>query len=111
MATENNQRDWISDIAARMTIDMLPESYQAVAEIIGVANTLKLANHLGGSGFYFRQIGGLYRRKRDEMIRAEFTGLNHRELARKYNLTESWIREIVEHKPAETADMFEKDDD
>jgi len=92
--------DWIAEIAAEMTVDCLPESYQAVAEIIGIENALKLADHLGGLYFYYPQLDSLLRAKRDERIQKEFTGTNHRDLARKYNLTESWIRTIVQRKPA-----------
>jgi len=68
---------------------------------------LKLSQHLGGLYFYYPQLDSLLRNKRDERIQKEFTGSNHRDLARKYNLTESWIRIIVQRKPAyEQADMF-----
>ncbi len=98
---------WIDEIAAEITIDSLPESYQAVALIVGVEPALKLSEYLGGSTFYFPQIGGLMRAKRDEMIRREFNGCNYRELARKYGLTETWIRDIVQRKPSyEQTDMF-----
>lgn len=92
--------DWLSEIAADMTVDCLPESYQPVAQIVGIENALKLSRHLGGLYFYYPQIDSLLRAKRDERIRNEFNGTNHRELARKYNLTESWIRIIVQKKPA-----------
>lgn len=99
--------DWITEIAAEMSIECLPESYQAVAEIVGIEAALKLSAHLGGMYFYYPQLDSLLRTKRDEQIRKEFDGSNHRELARKYNLTESWIRSIVQRKPVyEQADMF-----
>ena len=92
--------NWLKEIAAEMTIDCLPESYQQVAEIIGIENALKLADYLGGLYFYYPQLDSLLRAKRDERIQKEFTGANHRDLARKYNLTESWIRTIVQRKLA-----------
>ena len=39
------------------------------------------------------------RAARDRAIRAEFTGTNHRELARKYGLTVVWIRAILDQSP------------
>lgn len=99
--------DGLKDIAATMSIDELPESYQAVAEIVGVENALRLAQHLGGLSYYYPRLDSLLRDKRDAKIRAEFTGANHRALARKYNLTESWIRIIIQKKPAhEQVDLF-----
>jgi Mor family transcriptional regulator len=99
--------DGLKEIAATMSIDELPESYQPVAEIVGVEGALRLAKHLGGLYFYYPRLDSLLRDKRDAQIRAEFTGCNHRDLARKYALTESWIREIVQRKPAfEQTDIF-----
>lgn len=99
--------DNLKDIAASMTIDELPDSYQPVAEIVGVEGALRLAKHLGGLSFYYPRLDSLLRDKRDAQIRAEFNGTNHRDLARKYQLTESWIREIVQRRPAdEQANLF-----
>ncbi len=94
-------QDGLHDIAAQMTVEELPESYQPVAEIVGVEGALRLAQHLGGLSFYYPRLDSLLRDKRDAQIRAEFTGCNHRDLARKYKLTESWIREIVQRRPAD----------
>jgi Mor family transcriptional regulator len=100
--------DWLADIAAEIPIESLPREYQVVAELIGMENALKLAQHIGGGRIYYPKIETLLRDKRDERIRAEFTGCNHRDLARKYALTETWIREIVQRKPPdETANLFE----
>lgn len=99
--------DWLTEIAAEMSVECLPESYQAVAEIVGIENALKLSQHLGGLYFYYPQLDSLLRKKRDERIQNEFNGCNHRELARKYGLTESWIRTIVQRKPVyEQTDIF-----
>ena len=99
--------DWITEIASGISIKNLPTEYQVVAEIIGMENALRLAQHIGGGRIYYPKIESLLRDKRDERIRAEFTGCNHRELARKYALTETWVREIVQRKPPDvTADMF-----
>jgi Mor family transcriptional regulator len=99
--------DNLKEIAATMTIDELPESYQPVAEIVGVEGALRLSAHLGGLSFYYPRLDSLLRDKRDAQIRAEFTGCNHRDLARKYKLTESWIREIVSRRQAdEQANLF-----
>jgi len=99
-------KDWVAKIAAALSIDDLPESYQEVAEIVGVANTLKLASHLGGAGFYFRKLDSMLLYKRDEQIRAEFTGANHKELAREYDLTERQVRNILMQKPMVQEKLF-----
>jgi Mor family transcriptional regulator len=89
--------EWVKDIAGELTIEDLPESYRHVAEIVGVENAVKLSEHLGGLPFYFPKLDGLLLKKRDETIRREFTGSNHRELARKYSLSEQRIRDIVQN--------------
>ena len=100
--------DWIAEIAGEIRIESLPEEYQMVAEIIGLENALRLAEKFPSMRIYIPKFDKLVRDRRDMRIRKEFTGFNHRELARKYNMSESWIREIVKKKPAyEQVDMFE----
>ena len=99
-------KDWVAKIAAEISIENLPESYQGVAEIVGVANTLKLASHLGGAGFYFRKLDSMLLYKRDEQIRAEFTGSNHKELCQHYDLSEMQIRNILKQKPMVQGALF-----
>lgn len=85
----------------------LPEVYQDVARAVGVENTLRLAEYLGGMYMYFPKLDALLRQKRDEAIRAEFDGSNYRALARKHKLTEQRIRDIVaSSKDKRQGDMF-----
>lgn len=86
--------EWVKDIK----IEELPQAYQEVAGIVGVEAAVKLSSSLGGLPFYFPKIEGLIEQKRNEMIRKEFNGSNYRDLAKKYKLTEVWIRQIVDHK-------------
>lgn len=90
---------WLQKVAAEMEAECLPYPYSILVEVIGLENTLKVAQRLGGLDLYFRKIDTLLQRKRDEMIKRQFTGANHRELATEYGLTERWIRQIVESKP------------
>lgn len=91
-------RGWLEQVAIEMVPDDLPEAYRAVARVVGVENALKLSEELGGLPFYFPKIGTLISKKRDAYIRREFTGANYKELARKYALTEAWVRRIVSHR-------------
>jgi len=93
--------EWIEAIIGEITIEDLPDSYREVARAIGIENAVKLSSVVGGLAYYFPQIEGILRKKRDECIRREFTGNNHRDLARKYGLTERWVREIVEEKTSQ----------
>jgi Mor family transcriptional regulator len=101
-------KTWIEKVIPGITIDNLPESYQAVAEIIGVEGAIRLSQHLGGLAYYFPKLDNTLRRARDDLIRSEFTGFNHRALARAYGLTEMRIREIVQIKTEDTqTDIFD----
>ena len=100
---------WMTRIVEQITVDDLPESYRDVAAVVGVQNAILLSEALGGLTYYFQQLDKVLMRKRDQLIRDEFDGANHRPLARKYGLSEVWIREIVQRarasrtgKPAET---------
>ena len=99
--------DWLAEIAAEIPLESLPDEYQIIAELFGVEGALRLAKHSGGMRIYIPKLDTLVREHRDARIRSEFTGFNHRELARKYGLSETWIREIIQHKPLyDQTDMF-----
>lgn len=89
---------WLDEIAREMRPEDLPGGYRDVARIVGVENALKLSEQLGGLPFYFPKIGSLIVKKRDQYIRKEFNGANYKELARKYGLTEVWVRRILNRR-------------
>lgn len=84
------------DIIAEIDPKQLPHPYFLLAEAIGLKPTLVLAEHFGGTGVYFPKLEAAIRDARDKLIRKEFNGGNYKELARKYRLSESWVREIVD---------------
>lgn len=81
--------------ASDIRIDDLPPEFRDVADAIGFGAALRLVEVRGGEAIYIPKMDKLARFARDRAIRAEFTGCNHRELARKYNLTVVMIRRIV----------------
>jgi Mor family transcriptional regulator len=101
--------NWLSELADELTMEDLPENYRIVAEICGMESAVKLSQQMSSLTIYVPSFDKLTRDRRDERIRAEFTGFNLRPLAQKYGLSETWIREIVQRKPADvTVDMFEE---
>lgn len=76
----------------------LPEPYRAISEMIGLENTLKLADKYQGTAIYLPKLDAALRKVRDDKIKAEFDGGNYRELARKYGLTEVWVRQVITEK-------------
>lgn len=86
---------WIEQVLDSLTIEDLPEGYQAVARVVGIKNAVRLSAELGGLNYYFPQAEKMLRSKRDGLIRAELRmGANYRDVAKKYHLSEVQIREI-----------------
>ena len=91
-----------------LTLDMLPEGlYRMIAEAIGTENFYKLAEVVGGTTVYIPKPESITRPVRDARIKEEFNGYNHPELAKKYGVTERWVRQICgEGHPPGQLDIF-----
>ena len=76
-------------------INDLPHPYNQIAQGLGIETALELAAEYGGRAVYFPKIERALQSIRNERIVKEFDGGNVTYLAKKYNLTESWIREIL----------------
>lgn len=77
----------------------LSPAYQQIARVIGIGNAVKLGKELGGEPFYLPKLDICLARVKKRKIIEEFRGGNYGELARKYGVTSSWVREIIrEHK-------------
>lgn len=83
--------EWINDL----TIEELPDQYQEMAQIVGLDNTIKLAEYFGKQGFYFKSLDPLIAKKKAEFIRKYFNGNNHCDLARATGYSERWVYEIL----------------
>lgn len=82
-----------------VSLESLPEDLQMISETLSIEVALKLSENFGGMRIYIPKIEHVLRSNRNKQIREEFNGANHRPLAKKYKLTETWIRDIVK-KPA-----------
>lgn len=83
--------NWLDEIK----IEELPEKYQEMACIIGIENTIRLAEHFGKEGFYFTGIEKVIVKKKEDFIIKNFNGINHRELAKATGYSERWVYEIL----------------
>lgn len=83
--------DWIKDIK----IEILPDAYQRIARVIGIENTIRMAEVVQGVGFYFPKLDTVLAEIRNKRIREEFNGSNHKKLAIKYGVTERWVYDIL----------------
>ena len=85
----------MDNLSKELTIDMITDGdNRTIAEAIGVENFYKLCEVVGGATIYLPKPESVLRPVRDAHIKAEFNGYNHPELARKYNVTERWVRQL-----------------
>ena len=82
-----------------LTIEMLPEQYQPLAEILGVQPLLKLAEQYGGASLYIPKVEARVKALRDKRIQKEYNGYNAKELAQKYELSVNWVLNICKDNP------------
>lgn len=90
---EEKSTDTASQVAVR--ISDLPDSVKGIAEVMGLNVVLKMSQEFGGDAIYFPKYQSLVKGARDRMIRAEFDGSNHKDLAKKFNLTPACVRSIL----------------
>lgn len=94
--------------AAAISIELLNLDPDA-AEQLGVELAERMAGHWGGQNLYFPMGLSLQLSKRDKQIYAEFDGMNHGDLARKYSVSVQWVYKIV--KAARLAEMARRQED
>lgn len=99
-------KKWMEELTPAMLTDGL---LRDIAEEIGIDNLLKLSVMLGGSSFYFPRIESILRPLRDRKILEEYNGYNTAELARKYGVSQRWVKEIIKtHEEAKTNDYQQR---
>lgn len=81
-------------------LEKLPGDLRRIAELAGLDATLKIVKEFGGAYLYIPKLDGLFREVRDASIREEFDkGKSVRELARKHDLTDRQIYNILGVQP------------
>lgn len=80
-----------------VSVEDLHPIYRKLAKIIGVSNALLFGREFGGGAFYWPKIdAAIAVRARHRMVFREWeNGRSYGELAKKYDLTEAWVRQIV----------------
>ena len=85
----------MDELVKDLTLDMLPEGiYKDIADAIGIENFYALTKVVGGATIYLPKPESVTRPVRDTRIREEFNGYNHPDLAKKYQVTERWLRKL-----------------
>lgn len=82
-------------LVSELTLDDLEGEQRALAECLGLEAYKRLLIMYAGSTFTVRMPDTVTIPLRNKRIRSEFNGYNWGELARKYNLHEKTIRNIV----------------
>src|SRR5699024_12620756 len=80
---------------SELKISDLPPQFENIAMKIGIDITKVLFEEFGGTSVYFPTEKMIYKEARDREIVSEYNGFNHKELAAKYNMSESYIRAII----------------
>ncbi len=96
--------EWMKEII----IEDLPESYREVCRIVGIENAIRLSEYLGGLPLYFPKLGRLISKKKEEYIRKNFNGTNHRDLARITEYSERWVYEILKTTTVKKVRIIQK---
>lgn len=86
------------DIEKIVSLDQLSGDQRELAEIVGLEAYRKLIANYGGMHIYICKSETVLRELRNAEICNEFNGFNYRELAKKYNLSEKTVREILSGK-------------
>ena len=76
----------------------IPETYHPVVSLIGLDNFLKMCQYAMGDELYFPMQESILRKTRNRMILQEYDGYNLMELAKKYSLTTTHIKNIIKDK-------------
>jgi len=75
--------------------DDLPESWQTIADAIGLVTVLKLCKDFGGTSVYVPKLESIVAPAKRRVILKEFDGNNHKELATRFSLSQRNVYEIV----------------
>ena len=79
----------------KLKISDLPPQFENIANTLGIDKIKALFEEFGGTSVYFPTEKMIYKEARDREIIAEFNGFNHKELAARFNMSESYIRAII----------------
>ena len=76
----------------------IPEDLYWLYELVGMERFMTIIDTAGGEFLYFPKRSTLERGLRREAIVREYNGANIRQLAKKYGLTERYVRTILQEE-------------
>ncbi len=78
-----------------LKISDLPPQFESIALKLEIDKAKLLFKKFGGTSVYFTTEKMIYKEARDREIISKYNGFNHKELAIKFNMSESYIRAII----------------
>jgi Mor family transcriptional regulator len=95
--SRNRAPELLADVAEfiSLTLSELVSMEPSKAQHVGKEVAGRLGAYWGGQNLYFPKGLSVKLGERDRQIYADFTGANHHELARKYDITLPWVYQIV----------------
>ena len=84
-----------------MTPDDLAEKHQLLAQAVGMDGLRNLIRNFGGGQIYIPKTADLLREMKTKAILKEFDGFNRKQLAIKYDVSESFVYGVVRDKIAQ----------
>lgn len=78
--------------------EVLQDKHKELARIIGIDNLITLSEYYGSNPFYVPQKNNLLKIKIHRDIYSEFDGTNIKELAKKYEVSETTAYNVVRYK-------------
>lgn len=90
----------------------LTETVQMIAKIIGKEKLLELSYYVNGTEIYIPPPDTLLKNPRNRKLREEYNGYNAKELAKKYDLTEDYVKKLMrtfDPKQMSIFECFDKD--
>lgn len=73
----------------------LPKAWQTLADSIGMVNVIKLCKVFGGTSLYVPKLDSIIAPAKRRVISKEFNGNNHKDLAKRFELSERSVYDIV----------------
>lgn len=81
-----------------ITMDDLQEQHKEYAQVIGIKNLIALSENFGGTQIYIPKKDELIKIKKYKAIFEEFDGTNIKELAIRYEVSESTVYRVIKDK-------------
>ncbi|MFV0497471.1 MAG: Mor transcription activator family protein [Candidatus Fimivivens sp.] len=85
----------MDNIHDKLKVEQLPQNQRELAELLGMRVYVELTRRFGGETIYIQKYSELLKTPRNVEIKQKFDGYNFVELAKEYDLSERYIRELV----------------